>query len=101
LCCKMYANEHQGAYPARLQDMYPEYITAPEVLVCPSTRNRIGDLSAIDTWASYVYVPGFREGGNPETLVCHDKDGNHTWGHNELYADGHVERTKVSRGARR
>jgi len=48
LVCKMFANEHKGAWPPladtagllmfRMEDIYPEYLTDPNVLICPTVE---------------------------------------------------------------
>jgi len=60
------------------------------LLICPSTSDKVGDPAAIEDWSSYVYVPGWREGGNPKTVIFYEKKYNHRRTRHELLADGTV-----------
>jgi len=94
--CQMYAAEHDGAFPERLSELYPDHVPDLDVFVCPSTGAKIGSPQEIDSKTSYEYrgaglnLRTVREPSYQVILAC-DKPGNHRRGKNILYADGHVE----------
>jgi len=95
MACQMYAAEHDGRYPERLSELYPDLVPDLDVFVCPSTGAKIGSPQEIDSKTSYEYrgasldVRAVREPTSQVILAC-DKDGNHRSGKHVLYADGHV-----------
>lgn len=96
VCMKMYAGEHDGIQPDTLARMYPEYISDPTILLCPSYEKALGDLTRIDEWSDYAIVPGLHETGTPgdaKVLSCYEKvyTNHEPPARNELYLDGHVD----------
>jgi len=92
-----YANDH-GAYPQKLSDLYPKYVSDLNVFVCPGKPKKITQPEEIDSKGGYVLL---LPGGSPSTdvsddrrLLC-DRRFNHRdgwgepWGGNVLYCDGH------------
>ena len=94
--CNAYAAVHNGRYPERLSEIYPDYVPNLNVFVCPSTGAKIASPDEIDAKTSYEYYgAALNESTAAEPLhkaiLACDKDGNHRSGKNILYADGHVE----------
>lgn len=87
LALRSYAADHNGNYPARLGDLYPNYIMDEMQLDCPAVRV-IGTKDNPD----YDYDPGARNGPTGREIVVQDKDGNHKkMGKNVLRANGAVD----------
>ena len=93
ICFKMFANEHNNELPKSFNDLYPEYITDPYVLVCPSSEDKVGDLKDIASWTSYEIVKtGIDEGKEDVVIVQEKLERAHIPGaRNLLFEDGHVE----------
>ena len=93
LCCKLYANEHDNQMPKSFNDIYPEYISDPSILVCPSSTDEVGDLKDIASWTSYEFVYTGPDDNNRETVTVQEKsEADHLpRGRNYLFGDGHVE----------
>jgi len=82
-----YAAEHDGAFPATLGDLYPNYVEDDRSFDCPATRNK-GTKDRPD----YMYNAGFTELSGPKEVVVQDIDGNHKKaGKNILRINGSVE----------
>jgi len=97
--CRIYAAEHNGRYPERLSELYPDYVSDLDVLFCPAMSDKITSPDEIDAKTSYEYRgAGLREWGPGDVLAC-DKDGNHRRGKNILYADGNVESEGMGGGS--
>jgi len=94
--CTVYAAEHNGRYPERLSELYPDHVPELDIFVCPATGAKIGSPQEIDSKTSYEYrgasldLRTLKEPSYQVILAC-DKAGNHRRGKNILYADGHVE----------
>ncbi|MBM3289670.1 MAG: DUF1559 domain-containing protein [Candidatus Hydrogenedentes bacterium] len=101
LCCKIFANEHGNQTPKSLNDLYPQLITDPAVLVCPSSEDTVGDLKNIASWSSYEIVYTGMDESKPDLVVIQEKD-EHAHlpsGKNILFGDGHVEFRRAGAGA--
>ena len=105
MACQMYAQNHNGAFPERLSQLYEAgFVDSPAVFVCPSTGAKIGSPQEIDSKTSYEYrgaAPNASTAAEPpyEAILACDKDGNHRSGKNILYADGHVESEGMGGGS--
>lgn len=100
---KMYADEHGGRFPERLSELWPKYLTEPEVFVCPEVQaacmrgrgvphpfppNPPQDV--IKALSSYAYVPGHTARDAADTVIVYEKRDNHFGkGRSLLYLDGH------------
>jgi len=94
--CNAYAAEHNGRYPERLSELYPDYVPDLEVFVCPSTGEKIGSPQEINAKTSYEYHGAALNASTAaeplgQAILACDKPGHHRSGKNILYADGHVE----------
>lgn len=90
--CNVYAAGHDGRYPERLSELYPDYVSDLDVFVCPATGAKIGSPQEIDSKTSYEYRgAGLREWGPSQVLAC-DKPRNHPLPRDIIYlfADGSV-----------
>lgn len=89
---KMYAGDHENAYPDRLSKI-SRYLAHQSVLFCcPSSGNESGTFETVDEWTDYAYISGLNETNAPSEILmyCHPK--NHEGkGANILFLDGHVE----------
>lgn len=92
-----YAADHEGKFPERFSQLYPEYLTTVEVLVCPEVARRetgradAGKLTAdaLDALCSYELAPGRRIDDPAETLLAWERGDYHGGrGHSVLYVDG-------------
>ncbi len=91
LACYEYSNENDGVFPDRLARLYPRYVTALETFRCPSTRHKLPTPDTIEQDGSYVYVHGLTESDPDDSLLMHDKPGNHgSYGRNACYLDSHL-----------
>jgi hypothetical protein len=95
-----YAGDHDGRYPDRISDLYPEYVSDLQAFICPEVSARCkrelgkphpfsDDPSPeeIDELSSYAIVPGvtgvdisdveaFTKHNN-STLIAYEKENNH------------------------
>ena len=80
-------------YPASLQDIAP--LTSPVTFHCPGDNERvIGDISKVDDWSSFVYLPkNFKIKAPPSSIIiAYCKPENHKNRFlNVLFADGKVK----------
>lgn len=89
---KMYAGDHDNAYPDRLVDAGRYVANLPELFVCPSSGNETGSFETVDEWTDYVYISGLGETSSPDTVLMYCPAKNHHGdGGNLLFQDGHVE----------
>ncbi len=87
LALHSYAADHNDAFPARLGELYPNYVSRETAFDCPAIKN-IGTVEAPD----YEYAAGLTEMSPPKETIVRDKDGNHRkTGKNILRTDGSVE----------
>ncbi|MCC6794292.1 MAG: DUF1559 domain-containing protein [Candidatus Hydrogenedentes bacterium] len=98
LACKLFANEHSNTYPKSLQDLVPQYLSDPQVLVCPSTEDQPGPLDAVTAWTSYEVVYQGVDENRPDVVLVDEKqeDAHIPAGCNYLFCDGHVEYRKAA-----
>ena len=83
LACHMYADKHDGRFPAKLEDLTDGFLPSSKVFQCPSA---IGGQEI-----SYVYMSG-RIVSDSDKILAYDADGNHRGqGRNVLFVDGHVQ----------
>jgi prepilin-type processing-associated H-X9-DG protein len=96
----LYANDHQGSYPADLGDLLKDEDLTAAVFLCPSSNTSLpanmaqADLAAwVKDHGDYVYVgAGLTNATAGATdVVVYEKPGDHKEGMNILYGDGHVE----------
>jgi prepilin-type processing-associated H-X9-DG protein len=123
VCLHFYADARDvnGELPAKLSDVYPDYLPRYELLSCPARPYkghppqsvedvRVGDhrleVAPVATWPSnkfvgYEYLPGrWLSIPTPsKVILAFDKAGNHPGGFNVLYMDLHVEWWPNSRRA--
>jgi len=86
--CIMYADEHQGSFPAKLADLYPTYVGDHAVFGCPSggAVTVSGDVPSGDGYLSRAGVKDSTS-GNVIAAMC---NGHHDNGTNVLFATGGV-----------
>jgi len=90
--CRAYAAEHEGRFPDRFSDLYPEYVDNPNVFACPATWEFIATPQEIDTHADYILEPGCSMSDPPETILIHEPADNHSRkGYHVVHLNGHVE----------
>jgi prepilin-type processing-associated H-X9-DG protein len=82
LACHMHADQHNGKFPDKLEDLSSDILPNRKVLTCPSSKLPDGQ-------NSYVYISGLTP-GDTDKILAYDADGNHRLGRNVLYADGHA-----------
>lgn len=93
ICCKMFASEHNNELPKSFNDLYPEFVSDPTILVCPSSEGTVGDLADIASWSSYEIVLSGKDENNEDVILVQEKDehAHIPLGSNVLFGDGHVE----------
>ncbi len=97
--CIMFANDHDDTLPARLSELYPDYVASLETFVCPADKEKVISKERIDTESDY----GLRLRGRKltdikdpaKTLMLSEKMSNHGRLMNAAFADGHVERAAL------
>ena len=75
---KTYAEGHGGSFPAKLDDLVPNYVKDKATLLCPSSKK------------PYAYVSGLAAGDRPHMVVAYEAPGNHARGANVAYVAGTV-----------
>jgi hypothetical protein len=92
---RMYADEHDGAFPDKWSTLaaYHEVAVSDmlEIFVCPEQIRRytVSSPADIDELSSYVLVPGLRMTDDKDTILAYEKGDNHGGiGHSVLYLDG-------------
>lgn len=83
---KLYAKEHDGAFPPKLGDLLEGgYVGSEKVFDCPST-------SALGTREEpeYHYTTGYTVLSPSDSMIVFDKDGNHKGGTHVLYVSGDI-----------
>ena len=99
---KMYADEHDGAFPHKWSTLIsdPDIFSSDmfEVFVCPMHSKRyekehgvpltVTGPEDVDERSSYVLVPGLRTTDDKDTILAYEKGDNHGGiGHSVLYLD--------------
>jgi hypothetical protein len=99
---RMYADEHDGAFPDKWSSLaaYPEVAVSDmlEIFVCPEQSRRhertygvpytVSGAEDIDELSSYVLVPGLHMTDDKDTILAYEKGDNHGGiGHSVLYLD--------------
>ncbi len=88
-----YAAEHDGAFPVKLGDLYPNYLSDEKAFDCPSAKV-VGTKEKPD----YVYTAGLTELAGPKEIIAQDTDGNHKrHGKNIVRVNGSIEWIGTSR----
>ena len=62
--CKLYARDHGGEFPASLDELIPQYLHDPAVLISPFQKDKNA--------TGYEYTPGLTEKAPPETIIVRD-----------------------------
>jgi hypothetical protein len=75
---KAYAEGHGGSFPAKLDDLVPNYVKDKATLLCPSSEK------------PYVYLSGLNSRDRPHLVVAYEAPGNHAKGANVAYVAGTV-----------
>jgi hypothetical protein len=97
-----YADKHDGRFPDRLSELWPEYIANLEDLTCPELQVMYlrergvrhpfppdPDPDTLERLSSYAYVPGHTRADPPDTVIAFEKADNHFGkGRSLLYLDG-------------
>ena len=82
----IYAAEHEGQLPDKISDLYPDYVSNLEDLVCPEVKHKAHGKRAfssnptaeeIDSLSSYAVVSGVTTCDPAETTIIHEKNDNH------------------------
>jgi prepilin-type processing-associated H-X9-DG protein len=109
--CQIYANDHAGRFPDRLEALIENGMITremlvsprdPEVTITPENREALTELGYLkpdvqpaDKWSgSYVYIAGQSEKDDPRNVVAYEKIISDE-GTNVLFLDGHVEWMKL------
>jgi len=94
LALHMYAADHGERFPARLSELYPEYIKNEKIFDCPAAFVR-GTVES----PSYEYRGGLTESSNGTEVILYDKDDNHDkLGRSLVRVNGSVEWVQSSAG---
>jgi hypothetical protein len=83
--CDLYAKDHGGAFPGDLQELFPEYVSDPQVYACPTltAAGRVPDprsnpYGPLDPDAlCYCYVAGLKASDDKEFILAFDEEWNH------------------------
>ncbi len=73
---KMYDGDNGGKFPARLENLLPDYLADESALRCPSSGK------------PYAYVSGLRGSDPSHLVVVYEPAGNHMRGANAAYLNG-------------
>jgi len=82
LAAEMYSNDYSGYLPKTLNMLYPYYVPAPQLFVCPGAHRR-------DVSEAYEYDPTATYGNHVPMIW--DSQGNHAEGRNVVFRDGQLE----------
>ncbi len=83
LACAMYAEQHDGSLPHRLDELRP-YVTSTKIFFCP--------LAADTNRYSYEFVGLTNKWGEkPDLIVLREIEPRHGGRRTFLYDDGHAE----------
>ena len=93
LALHLYAAGHDDGFPARLADLYPNYVDDEKVFDCPATKT-----PDMPSETDYAYTSGLTEASPAKDIIVRDLDGNHgKSGKNVLKVDGSVGWKKARR----
>lgn len=67
-----YAAKHDGAFPVKLDELYPDYMDDRSRFDCPASKSK-GTMEKPD----YVYTEGLTELSPLKTVILEDAAGNH------------------------
>ena len=82
-----YAAGHDGAFPAKLEELYPDYVADRDTFDCPAGR-----LKGTPAEPEYMYATGLSEASGLKDVVVEDLPENHKkQGENALRLDGSIE----------
>jgi len=87
----VYADEHEGRIPRKLEDLRQYLPNLDKVLICPQAKDT--------SHPSYQIVLGgdkWNSGESSNAIVVTESSANHHGGRNVLYGDGHVEWVSIS-----
>jgi prepilin-type processing-associated H-X9-DG protein len=98
----LFANDHQGKYPANFGELLAAGTLTPEVFLCPSSNTALppnykamapaGMGDWITDHGDYVYVAaGLTTSCAATEILAYEKPEDHKAGMNILFGDGHVE----------
>ena len=95
LACKMYAVDHNEAFPPSFLAL-TNYVNDARLFVCPGSNHKPGSLQTVDTWTDYVLVTNLSEQSPACSVLAYCKAGNHrgqvgVTGINVAHVDGAVE----------
>jgi len=90
--CQMYAIDHDGAFPDKLETLLKNYVDAKKCFSCPVRGG---------TGTDYVYVAGLRTDDKGGTILAFDRKGNHADGTaNVVFVNGEFKSLKAEDLAR-
>lgn len=82
-----YAVDHNDVFPAKLSDLYPNYVANEKTFDCPASK-----IEGLSKSPDYSYASNLRESSDSREAIVADLDGNHKkLGKNILRVDGSVE----------
>ena len=79
--CHLYAADHEGAFPTRLNSLFPSYIDQQRIFRYPSDGHE----------GHYKYLPGLDEEDPPDLVVAYSLPLGQRRGRNALYVGGNVQ----------
>ena len=89
----MYSADEDDRLPNDFKSLEPYTADSPEIFVSPSTDNKPGSLSNVDSWTDYVLVPNLRTHLPGDTVFIYTKPECYPrGGGNILFIDGSVHR---------
>lgn len=92
MACLMYEMDHAGHYPDSFADL-TEYADAPKLYVAHPDRDKVGAMSNVMEWTSFVFCSGITTASPPSSVLAFLPPGHHKK-HNGgviLFADGEVK----------
>jgi prepilin-type processing-associated H-X9-DG protein len=105
--CLLWANNHNGHYPASIADILTQD-PQPQIFLCPSSNTSLPANAkamapeALAAWLTdhgdYVYVGAGSNAASTgaDQIIVYEKPENHGQGMNILFGDGHVEFVKIA-----
>jgi prepilin-type processing-associated H-X9-DG protein len=90
LATKMYAVDHQEAFPPDLGSL-TGYVDNADLFICPSSGHAAGAMANVAEWSDYWYVAGLTEADPPQCVLLICPPENHRKeGANVTFVDGSV-----------